>query len=822
MQSDRLLKYGRTVAIAALVLASTFTALSAYAQVSILTNKFDNARDGANISETLLTDTSVNVNQFGKLFAFNVDGYVIAQPLYMYGLSINGGTHNVVFVATEHDSVFAIDADTGTQLWQTSFLDAAAGITTVPSKAEGCVNINGFDELGITSTPVIDPVTGTLYVTAKTQELVAGKYTYYYRLHALDVTTGFEKFGGPVLITGQIGSLSFVTLKQMQRMALLLVNGNVIIGAGSNSCDLNARGWLFAYNASNLTQVAQMTTQPDNSYGSSLWQGGVGPAVDSEGNIFLATANGLFNYSGFDYGDSVLKLTLGTSAFSLQDYFTPFDQATLALNDTDLGSGGPVLLPPQAGSTTPNLLVTSGKPMDIYLINRDNLGGYNQTSNSQIVQYIPGALSGQLFGSPVYWNNMVYFLAHQDYLKGYSLSTNGSGVTSLSTTPTVQTPSKLSNIGFPVLSANGNSNGMLWLVRSVQGVSLLSVYDANRLALVYDSSMAAGNRDSLGTIGHNATPIVANGKVFAGTQTQLVAYGLFQTINPSAGNNQTAFVGTTLPVAITVVTKNPYTGLAVPGVTVAFSDGGKGGTFGTPTGVTDSNGMASSTYTLPTLPQTLTITVSSSGYAPATFTATAAAGPVSVMSFVSGTKQIGTVGTTLPQPLVVKAKDAYGNLVNNASVSFTDGAGGTFNPNPAITGVNGEATALYTLPTVAKSLTVTASVGSVSVKCAEQANPGTATAVNVVQGNNQTAKHGTRLPQALIVSVTDKYLNGISGLTVTFSDNGAGGTFSTTNPVTNATGQATVTYTLPAAAETVTITASYSTLSPANFTETAN
>ncbi len=823
MQSDRLLKFGRTLSIAILVVASSFAALPpAFTQVSILTNKFDNSRDGANTSETLLTDTTVNVNQFGKLFAFNVDGYVIAQPLYMYGLSINGGTHNVVFVATQHDSVFAIDADSGVQLWQTSFIDAAAGITTVPSKAEGCTNIIGFDELGITSTPVIDPNTGTLYVTAKTQEIVAAKYTYVYRLHALDVTTGFEKFGGPVVITGQVGTLSFVTLNQMQRMGLLLSNGNVIIGSGSNGCDLHARGWLFAYNASNLQQVAQMTTQPDQSYGSSLWQGGVGPAVDSNGNIFLATANGLFNYSGFDYGDSVLKFSLGTDSFNLEDYFTPFDQATLAVNDTDLGSGGPTLLPPQAGSTTPNLLVTSGKPMDIYLINRDSLGGYNMTSNSQIVQYIPDALSGELFGSPVYWNNMVYFLAHQDYLKGYSLTTNGSGVTSLSTTPIIQTPSKLSNIGFPVLSANGTSNGMLWLVRSVQGVSLLSAYDANRLALVYDSSMAAGNRDSLGTIGHNATPIVANGKVYAGTQTQLVAYGLFQTINPSAGNNQTGFVGTTLPVAITVVAKNPYTGLAVPGVTVTFGDGGKLGTFGTATAVTDSNGVASSTYTLPTLPQTITITVSSSGYAPATFTEQASAGPVSVMSFVSGTKQIGTVGTTLPLPLVVKTKDAFGNLVTNASVSFTDGVGGTFNPNPAVTGVNGEATTSYTLPTVAKSLSVTASVGSVSVKCAEQANAGPATAINIVQGNNQTAKHGTRLPQALIVSVTDKYSNGISGLTVTFTDNGSGGTFSTTMPVTNVNGQATVTYTTPANAGTVTITASYSSLSPRVFTETVN
>ena len=398
MYSDRLPKLGAIPIVA--LLAFAFAGLpQAFAQVNVLTNKMDNSRTGQNISETLLTTANVNSAQFGKLFAFNVDGYVQAQPLYMSALTINGVPRNVVFVATQHDSVYAIDADTGVQLWQTSFINPGAGVTTVPAQAEGCNNITGLAELGITSTPVIDPTTGTLYVTAKTQEIVSGHFTYVYRLHALDITTGLEKLGGPVQITGQIGSLNLVILNQIQRPALLLSNGTLYLGFGSNGCDLKARGWLFAYDASNLQQIAQMTTQPDNSYGSSIWQGGVGPAADSAGNVYLSTANGLFNYSAQDLGDSVLKLSLGANAFSVADYFTPFDQANMAATDMDLGSGAPTLLPTQAGSSTPDLLVTSGKAGNIYLINRDNLGLYNPTNNDQITQYLPAAL-GRILWQP--------------------------------------------------------------------------------------------------------------------------------------------------------------------------------------------------------------------------------------------------------------------------------------------------------------------------------------------------------------------------------------------------------------------------------------
>jgi hypothetical protein len=801
------------VAIAILaVLSSAACFPKAFAQVSVLTNKNDNSRDGLNGSEILLSPGNVNSNQFGKLFTFNVDGYVSAQPLYMHGLTVNGATHNVVFVATQHDSVYALDADTDSLLWSVSLG------SSVPASVEGCNAVTGFNELGIVGTPVIDAASNTLYVAAKTYV----SPTAYYSLHALDVTTGAEKFGGPVPITATVGSNTFSPLNQLQRPGLLESNGNIYVAFGSNGCDFNARGWMFAFSTSTLQQTAVMTMQPDNSYGSSIWQGGVGPAADAAGNIYLSTANGTFNYSAKDLGDSVLRLSLGTGGFTIADYFTPYDQAFMAANDEDLGSGGPILLPTQTGSSTPDLLVTSGKDEDIYLINRDNMGGNNSNNNNQIVQYIPTALLGEFFGAPLYWNNYVYFLAHQDYLRAYALSVNGSGNSVLSTTPVAQTGGKLTAFALPSISANGNTNGIVWLVRNVSNIPKLSAYDATALFLLYDSGQAANGRDTLGTVGHFATPTIANGKVYMGTQTQLVAYGLFPDLGATGGNAQTGAAGTTLPVTLTVTANNPYTGVGVPGVTVTFSDGGKGGVFSNPTSVTDSNGLATTTYTLPKTPQTVTITGTSPGYATATFTETAVVGPVASITLVSGSKQTGTVGTTLPNPIVVKAKDAFGNLVPNASISFTDGVGGTFTPNPGITGTNGQTSVTYTLPTVAKSLTVTASNGSVSLRMTESAVPAAPALINIIQGNNQSAHPNNKLPKALIVSVTDQYLNGIAGLTVTFTDNGAGGSFSNSMPVTSTIGRVTVTYTTGPNKGTVTINASYGTLEPAVFTETVN
>ena len=291
-------------------------------------------------------------------------------------------------------------------------------------------------------------------------------------------------------------------------------------------------------------------------------------------------------------------------------------------------------------------------------------------------------------------------------------------------------------------------------------------------------------------------------------------------LTASGGNNQSGIVGTTLPTALTVTaTKN---GSPASGVSVTFSDGGAGGTFGSPTAITGTNGDASSTYTLPSTAKTVTITAASSGYNSATFTESATSSSVTTLVLSSGGKQTGTVGTTLPLPIVVTAKNSSGKVVSGASVTFSDGgSGGTFSPNPAVTNTKGQASTTYTLPTIAKSvITVTASDGSVSVTTQERAVAGAATNLSIVSGNNQSANPNTTLAKTLVVSLADQYNNAIVGATVTFTDNGAGGTFNTTTPLTNSFGQAMVSYTTGSKAGTVTISATTSTLGPLNFAET--
>ena len=317
------------------------------------------------------------------------------------------------------------------------------------------------------------------------------------------------------------------------------------------------------------------------------------------------------------------------------------------------------------------------------------------------------------------------------------------------------------------------------------------------------------------TIAINATSSGYSTATFTETATANV-----ELLTASGGNNQLGSVGTTLPTALTVTaTKN---GSAAAGVTVTFSDGGAGGTFGSPTAITGSNGTASSTYTLPSTAKTVTITAASSGYTSAIFTETATSSSVTTLVLSSGGRQTGTVGTTLPLPIVVTAKNSSGKVVSGASVTFSDGGvGGTFSPNPAVTNTKGQASTSYTLPTVAKAvITITASDGTVSVTTQEKAVAGTATNLAIVSGNNQSGNPNTTLPKKLVASLTDQYSNPIAGATVTFTDNGAGGSFNTTAPVTNSLGQASVSYTTGSKAGTVAISATTSTLGPLNFTET--
>ncbi|HZT32458.1 MAG TPA: hypothetical protein VFA33_21390 [Bryobacteraceae bacterium] len=505
-------------------------ALPLSAQVNVLTYQYDNTRAGANLKETVLTPGNVNANQFGKLFAYPVDGYVYGQPLYLAGVPMPGkGAHNVVYVATEHDSVYAFDADSNAgpnaaPLWQVSFLNPAAGVTTVPYQDTRCDQI--VPEIGITSTPVIDPASGTLYVVAMTKESLKGVVGYVHRLHALDVSTGAERPGSPVTIqasypgTGEGGStLVFQPRNYKQRPGLLLLNG-VVYTAWSSHCDIGVyHGWLIGYDARSLQQVAVYNNTPNGNEGS-FWASGAAPAADAAGNIYLVAGNGTFDSStgGPDLGESYIKLS-PAGGLAVADYFAPFNAAALNDADVDVGSSGVALLGDEAGSSAhPHLMVGAGKEGRIYLLDRDNLGKQQAGSDSQIVQSIPGVI-GSLFGNPAYFNQTVYFCGVDQSMMAFRMA-NGM----LPPTPTSQTAARFAYPGcVPSISASGTANGIVWML---EGSPALHAYDASNLASeLYNSNQNRG-RDALGSYVKFSVPTVANGKVYAGTQNALAVYGL--------------------------------------------------------------------------------------------------------------------------------------------------------------------------------------------------------------------------------------------------------------------------------------------------------
>jgi hypothetical protein len=807
----------------ALVVGQILAVASAFAQDSALTYHYDNTRSGQVNNETILIPANVNSTRFGKLFSYAVDGIVVAQPLYVPNVVIPGkGTHNVVYVVTQHDSVYAFDADNpgnGSPLWRVSFINAAQGVTTVPISEQACPD-TGFTEMGILGTPVIDHTSGTLYLSAKTREQSGSTLTYVHRLHALDITTGTEKFGGPMVVIPNGQSSQFNTLGQCQRPGLVLSGGTLFIAYGSNGCDLKSHGWIMAYNPTTLQQLATFNTSPNYTWGSSIWMSGGGLAADNSGNIFLVTANGPFdaNTGGPDYGDTVLKLHYSNGSFTVADYFTPYDQQNMDNMDLDLGSGGVILLPDQTGAH-PHELVTSGKTGTIYLLDRDDMGGFNSVNqnDNQIVQPIPGALG--LFDSvPLYWNNTVYFAAHGDMVKAYSLS---GGM--LSWNPVAQSL-KYAQVGNPTISSSGTTNGILWNIHN-PATPMLSALDANTLVELYNSTQKS-TRDALGMIAHFATPVIANEKVFVGTQTNLSVYGVFPYLGAVAGNHQSAAAGSTLPSALMVRAIDSQ-GNGVPGVPVTFTANPATGTFSNPTAITDSTGTASTTYTLPTKAGSVGITIKAAGYTTVSMAETGVPGPPAILAKISGMGQTGPAGTMLPNPLVFKLQDAYNNPLAGKAVNFTDIAPhGSFSSNPVITSSTGLATVFYNLPTSTgvtgtKITSETATFGTLSATMSDRVNAGPATSMVISSGNNQIGKANTKLKTMLTVLVTDQYGNPVPAVNVTYSDGGAGGVFSSTTFPTNSVGNAFVSYTLPPTPGVVHITATASGVPTVNFTETA-
>ena len=680
----------------------------AWGQTDVLTQHNDNTRAGLNSNETRLTPGNVNVNTFGKLFTQSVDGIIVGQPLYASNVLMNDGrVHNVVYVATQHNTVYAFDADSiqGTSaspLWSASLNN---GGTTDPIADFGCTGTH-YTEIGIMGTPVIDPGKTTLYVVAKTLNGSVRNFS----LHALDITTGSERLGGPVIITGTApssnGSGAFNPIYQMQRPALLLQNGVIYIGFGGNGCDTFAyNGWFFAYNSQTLQQQAAVLVTPDGTR-ASIWQGGSGPAVDANGNIYVATANGTYDGPAEgDYGDSVLKMGWNGSVFGVFDFFTPYNQLQLAQEDLDLGSAGPVVLPDQPG-LYPHELVAGGKQGTLYLINRDDAGKFNSNTDS-VIQSIPGAVASELNGVPSYWNSNLYLAGDDDFIKQYSL-VNGL----LTQQPVSQTTVLFGGAGpaSTSITASGNSNGILWAIRHTNPA--LFAFDPTNLAnKLYDSTLALMARDKLVPVARFVTPTISNGKVYIGGTAALEVYGLLPTLSAVAGNNQTGTEKAILPVPLTVLAADAYAANPLTGIVVKCVDGGVGGVF-TPsaTQTTDATGKVTINYQLPLKPRAVAITCSSKGYTSALFSETGTLGPPTHMGIASGNNQTAPPNTPLPAPLVTKVYDAHGFGVPGMTVNFTDnGKSGTFVANSVVTDAVGAATAQYTTGPITGKVTITAS-----------------------------------------------------------------------------------------------------------------
>ncbi len=507
--------------------------LWAFASISaaqITTAQVDNARTGAWLHETVLTPANVNPRQFGKLFTLKVDGDVYAQPLFVPGVEIPGkGRHDVIYIATEHGSVYAFDAygNPAAPLWQVSLLKP----DEAPVNADDTRCFFISPDVSITSTPVIDITTGTLYVLArsKTAHLISSN-RYQQRLHALAITNGVEKFGGPVEIQASArgngdgssgGSIAFDPLRENPRAALLLSKGAVYLSWAS-SCDVGPyHGWVMAYDAQTLRQRAAINLTPDADDGG-IWASDTGIAADRQGNIFAATGNGRFDASsgGRDYGDTLLKLDGRDLAPA--DYFTPYNADQLDREDNDLGSGGPMLLPDQPGPH-PHLAVIGGKAPLIYLIDRDRMGHYHADTNSHAVQTI--GIRGGVYGSMAYWNHHVYVLPDGDSLRDYEV-VNGTLQYKAASTFSLR-----DHAATPSVSANGARDGIVWVLsskawNSPARTAVLHAADASNIAHELWNSEQNPARDRAGNGLRFNIPIIVNGHVYIGAKAEVDVYGL--------------------------------------------------------------------------------------------------------------------------------------------------------------------------------------------------------------------------------------------------------------------------------------------------------
>jgi len=528
------------------------SAVALRGQVSVLTWHNDSARTGQNLQETFLTPANVNSTTFGRLATLTVDGKVDAQPLYVPGLTIpSQGVHNVLYVATEHGSLYAFDADTFAQLLKVSLL----GANETPASVS-CTQVT--PEIGITGTPAIDLQAGTngvIFAVAQSQD---ASHTFHHRLHALDLLSLTERPGSPVNIAatypGSGAENTFNPNEHVARPALLVLNGVVYTSWGSHCDGGSYAGWILSYSETTLAQVGVLNVVPNGNDGG-IWSAGSGPAADANGNVYALIGNGTFdstlNGSGFpvngDYGNSMVKVST-SGALTVVDYFTMSNSVSESNSDTDFGSAGLILLPPldngQGTGTNVSLAVGAGKDHNIYVVNQANLGKFNSNTDS-IYQQLTGALPGGTWSSPAWFNGSLYYAGSGDYLRQFKFA---NGAFSLAATSSVQFPSPGST---PSISANGASNGIVWAMQN-SNPAVLHAYDAAHFPNeLYNSNQAANSRDHFGAGNKYIVPTVVNGKVYVGTTTGVGVFGLLATtmftlttsVSPSGGGTVTPASG---------------------------------------------------------------------------------------------------------------------------------------------------------------------------------------------------------------------------------------------------------------------------------------
>jgi hypothetical protein len=504
----------------------------------------DATRAGVNSQEFALTTSNVHTSTFAKLFSCPVDAAIYPQTLWVGNIPIAGGTHNVIFTATSHNTVYAFDADANpcVTYWSKQLISSGE---TWPSALD-MASRDIQPDIGIVGTPVIDPVTKILYVVTKTKTLgtnARGPGNCHQRLHALNLADGSETANGPFELTSAItvpgsgdGSngtlLPFDPFHENQRPGLALVNDTVYVSWASHTDQKPWHGWIIGFNKSNLRAAPILFNATPNGVGAGIWMAGAAPTIDSTNNLYVITGNG--DYDGAtEFGDSFVKLN---SSLALQDWFTPFDQAIMDSSNADLGSGGAAVLADLPSAPVKHLLIGGGKvgsgnAGEIYVLNRDAMGHLENTG-TPIVQKFP--LTRHIYATPAFWNNNLFIAGANGTLQAFALDP-ATGL--FNPTPVSHSSGLFPEKGATAsVSSHGSSHGIVWAVDTSQygppsllgtGPSVLHAYDATNLGSeLWNSAQAAANRDQAGNAVKFTVPTIANGKVYIGSAAEITVYGL--------------------------------------------------------------------------------------------------------------------------------------------------------------------------------------------------------------------------------------------------------------------------------------------------------